>query len=152
MAPGKITKHLIHFLWIYAHLCTHKIQKDYDIQPVENRKSVCLGFFCFLGLNPQHMEIPRLGVESEVQLPACTTGTATPDPSSVCDLHHSSRQCQIPDPLSEASHRTHGLMDTIRIHFHCATRGTPKIGKNLKAVKTSTVRHQFPCQTMKYFK
>ena len=26
-------------------------------------------FFCFLGLHPQHIEVPRLGVESELQLP-----------------------------------------------------------------------------------
>ena len=42
----------------------------------------------------------------------------------VCDLHYSSRQCQIPDPLSEARDRTHILMDTSRICFHCATMGT----------------------------
>ena len=31
-------------------------------------------------------------VELELQLPAYTTATETPDPSCVCDLHHSSRQ------------------------------------------------------------
>ena len=35
----------------------------------------------------QRMEVPRLGVESELQLPASTTATATSDPGSVCDLH-----------------------------------------------------------------
>ena len=30
----------------------------------------------FLGPNPQHMEVPRLGVDSELQLPAYTTATA----------------------------------------------------------------------------
>ena len=29
--------------------------------------------------HPQHMEVPRLGVESELQLPANTTVTATRD-------------------------------------------------------------------------
>ena len=32
-------------------------------------------------------------------------------PSHVCDLHHSSEQCQILDPLSKARDRTHILMD-----------------------------------------
>ena len=32
------------------------------------------------------MEVPRLGVESELQLPAYTTATAMPDPSNVWDL------------------------------------------------------------------
>ena len=35
-----------------------------------------------------------------------TTATAMPDPSCVCDLHHSSRQCWILNPLSEARDRT----------------------------------------------
>ena len=34
------------------------------------------------------MEVPRLGVQSELQLPAFTTATATRDPGRVCDLHH----------------------------------------------------------------
>ena len=55
------------------------------------------------------MEVPRLGVELELQLPA--TAIAMPDLSHVCYLHHSSRQCQIPDPLSEARDRTRILMD-----------------------------------------
>ena len=33
--------------------------------------------FVFLGLHPWHMEVPSLGVESELQLPAYTTATAT---------------------------------------------------------------------------
>ena len=48
------------------------------------------------------MKIPRLGVEFELQLPAYTIATATWDPSCVCDLHHSSRQCQILNLLSQA--------------------------------------------------
>ena len=34
---------------------------------------------------------------------------------------------QIPDPLSKARDRAHILMDTSRIHFHCAAKGTPQI-------------------------
>ena len=55
---------------------------------------------------PWHMEVPRLGVQSELQLMAHTTATATPDPSCICDLHHSSWQCQIRNPLSKAGDRT----------------------------------------------
>ena len=82
-------------------------------------------FFCFLGLHPQHMEVPRLGVQSELQLLACITATTTRDLSHVFELHHSSGQCWIPDPLSEARDRTHVLMDTIWIRFCCTTKGTP---------------------------
>ena len=58
--------------------------------------------FGFLGLHPWHMEVPRLGVQSELQLLACTTATATQDLSHICDLHHSSRQHGILNPLSRA--------------------------------------------------
>ena len=58
-------------------------------------------FLHFLG-GPHlwHMEVPRLGTELELQLPAYTTAIAMPDPSHVCDLHHSSRQSWILNPLS----------------------------------------------------
>ena len=36
-------------------------------------------FFFFLALHPRHMEVPRLGVQSELQLPAYATATAMPD-------------------------------------------------------------------------
>ena len=54
-----------------------------------------------------------------------TTATATPDPSHVCNLHHSSWQCQILNPLSETRDRTGHLMVLSRIHFCCSTTGTP---------------------------
>ena len=53
-------------------------------------------FFVLLGLHLQHMEVPRLGIKSELQPLACATATAMPDPSHVCSLHHSSQQCQDP--------------------------------------------------------
>ena len=70
-------------------------------------------FFCILGLHPWHMQVPKLGVESELRLPAYTTATATAtwDLSSICDLQHSSRQCQVPNPLREARDWTRILMD-----------------------------------------
>jgi len=56
------------------------------------------------------MEVPRLRGELKLQLLAYTTTTATQDPSSVYDLHHSSRQHQILNPLSKARDRTRNLM------------------------------------------
>ena len=58
----------------------------------------CLYFFFFfflLGLHLRHMEVPRVGIESELQPPAYTTATAMPDLSHVFNLHHSSQQCWI---------------------------------------------------------
>ena len=82
-------------------------------------------FFFFLGRHPLHMHIPRLGVESELQPLADTTAMATPDLRHVCDLHHSSQQPQILNPVSEARDQTHILMDTSQIPFCWATTGTP---------------------------
>ena len=74
--------------------------------------SFLLSCFLFLGPHAQHIEVPRLGVELELPLLAYATTTATQDPSHVCDLHHSSREHWIPDPLSEARDRTCILMGT----------------------------------------
>ena len=43
-----------------------------------------------MGLHLWHMDVPRLGVQWELQLPAYTTATATQDLSGICDLHHHS--------------------------------------------------------------
>ena len=52
------------------------------------------------------MEIPWLGVESELQLLAYATATATAtsalDMNHICGLHHSLQQCWILNPVSEA--------------------------------------------------
>ena len=63
------------------------------------------------------MEIPSLGVKSELQLLAYTTVTARWDLSWACNLHPSSLQHQITGPLSEAMDRTRILMDTSQICF-----------------------------------
>ena len=68
-------------------------------------------FSCFSGPHPRHIEVPRLGVKLELHLPAYTTATATQDSSRVCDLHHSSWQHWILNPLNEARVQTRILMD-----------------------------------------
>ena len=83
-------------------------------------------FFSFLGPHLRHMEVPGLGVESELQLPAYATATAMPDPGCVCNLHHSFQQRQILNPLNKARNQTCVLMDTSQIHFCCTTAGTLK--------------------------
>ena len=73
------------------------------------------------------MEVPRLGVESELQLPAYTTATAMLDPSHACDLQRSSWQLRILDPLSKARDRTCVLIDPRRVHYCWATVGTLQV-------------------------
>ena len=71
-----------------------------------------LFFFFFLRPNLQHIEVPRLGVESELQLQASATAMATLDPSCICDLDPSSQQRQILNALSEGSDRRRVLTET----------------------------------------
>ena len=83
------------------------------------------GFFAFLGLHPRHMEVPRLGDESELQLPAYAIATGMQDLSLVYNLHQSSQLRQILNPLSEARDRTCNPMIPSQICLHCATTRTP---------------------------
>ena len=66
------------------------------------------------------MLVPRLGVES-----VYTTAIATPDLSSTCNLHHSSRQRQTLNQLVKVKDPARVLMVTSQIHFRCTTMGTP---------------------------
>ena len=59
------------------------------------------------------VEVPRLGVRSELQLLPYATATAALDPSCMGSLCCSLRQCQVLNPLSEARNRTHILMETM---------------------------------------
>ena len=63
------------------------------------------------------MEVPRLGIELELQLLAYTTTIATQDLSCVCNLYYSSQQCQILNPLSETRDQTCIIMDTSWVHY-----------------------------------
>ena len=95
------------------------------IQTVRRKIYVCMYacmylfiIFCFLGLQVWHMEVPRLGVKSKLQLQAYTTATAPRDPSCTCNLLYSSRQPRILNPLSGARDQTQILMDTSWVCYH----------------------------------
>ena len=111
--PGPSMSAVLELLQIICALCTWARTDDL-LWP--NLVWDCF-FFFFLGLNPQHMEVPRLGDESELQLLIYTTAAATQDLSLICDLQHSSWQCQILNPLCKASDRTCILMDPSQIPF-----------------------------------
>ena len=74
------------------------------------------------------MEVSTLGVESELQLPAYTTATATamPDLSRIWDLRCSAWQQRILNPLSEARDGIRLLVDISCVCFRRATMGTPE--------------------------
>ena len=84
----------------------------------------CL-FFFFVGLHLQHMEVPRLGVQSKLRAPAYTTAAVSWDLSRVCNLTTAH---------SNARSLTHGARPGIKpetswflVGFinHCAMTGTP---------------------------
>ena len=77
-----------------------------------------LSFVCvcdFRASLMRHTEVPRLGVESKLQLPAYATATAVWDLSHVFDLHHSSRQHRILNLPSKARDRNSNLVVPSRI-------------------------------------
>ena len=52
-------------------------------------------------------EVPRSEVELGLQMLAYASATATPDPSCLCDLHHSSWQLCILNPLGRPGMNPH---------------------------------------------
>ena len=61
------------------------------------------------------MEVLGLEVKSDLQLPVYTTATATPDPSHICNLCLSLRQCQILHLLSKARDQACILVDASQV-------------------------------------
>ena len=119
----------MHVLW----LSTHSLPKSILHPPSPYSASMaslrffCL-FACFLGPHPWHMKIPRLGVKLALQLldlpNSHSQSKAGPKPH-LPPTPHSSGQCQILNPLSEARNWTHILMDPSWVCYHWATTGTP---------------------------
>ena len=48
-------------------------------------------------------------------------------PSHVCNLHHSSWQCRVLNPLNKARDQACNFMVTSQICFRCTTTGTPTV-------------------------
>ena len=97
-----------------------------------NMGSFFLSFFLLFGggsfQHLQHMEVPRLGVKLELQLPAYTTATAIPDPSHIQNLRHSLRLSWILNPLSEARDGTYLLMGTSGVLNPLSHNGNSTVG------------------------
>ena len=101
---------------------THKGNLKTQIALRSERVEFHIGYpnfvFAFSRAAPVHMEVPRLGIKLELQLPATAAAAATQDLNHICDLHHSSWHCQIPDPLIEARDLKCILMDPSQVHYH----------------------------------
>ena len=98
-----------------------------ELQKAPSSSSSFFYFFCLFRATPAAYG----GSQARGWIGAVATGLhhteIIQDLSHVCDLHHSSWQCQIHDPLSEARTWTCILMDTSQIHFRWAMKGTPSL-------------------------
>ena len=75
-------------------------------------------FVLFLGQHLWHMEVPRVGVSIGV---------------TAAGLHHSSQQCWIRNPLSEARDQTCILQDTSQVFNPLSHRMTQNLFKKVLA-------------------
>ena len=108
---------------------SHQKVQCYDFSNLNLQLKELLTFWSFvcLFLGPQvwHMEIPRLGVKLKLQLPAYTTATTIWDPSHICSLNRSSRQCQHLNSLSKAGDQSQIFEDISWVCFCWAIIETP---------------------------
>ena len=91
------------------------------------------------------MEVPSLGVQSEPQLLAYVTATATWDPSCVCDQQHSSQQCWILNPTERgqgSNLRPHGSQSGLFLLHH--DRNTNNFSFNWVNVKEEVSTEEGP--------
>ena len=105
-----------------------RISKREQGHRIKENRTVGVFVFCFLlfRVEPEAYGGSQARGLIRAQLLDYTTATAMQDPSHVCHLHHSSRQCRIPDSLSKAKDETCIFMDTSWIHFHQSKTGTPR--------------------------
>ena len=81
----------------------------------------CL-FFAFQGHMAYEISQPRGPIRATVP---SLCHSHSKHLSHICDLHHSSWQCRILNPLCKARDQTHIPMDIRWTGFHCTTTGTP---------------------------
>ena len=102
-----------------------------------------MGLLFFSGPRLWHMDVPRIGVEWELQLPVYTTATAMPDPSHVpatyaaaCSnirsLTHRARPGIEPSSsqtlwqaINPLSHKGNSIVSDYKVRFKMGSRGNP---------------------------
>ena len=82
-------------------------------------------YFFFLSFVFSRAEPTAYGDPQAKGLLSYTRATATPNPSRIYNLHHSSLQRRILKPPSKARDQTCNLLVSSRIRFHYTTTGTP---------------------------
>ena len=92
------------------------------------KEALLFFFFFFFFLQPHllHIEVPSLGVKSELQLLAYATATVTLDLSYICNLRFSLWQCWINIPPGNQGSNTLPHGHYVAFLTYWATRGTPQ--------------------------
>ena len=85
-----------------------------------------------------HTEVPRLGVEVELQ----RKPTSMQDLSHICDLHQSLQKHQILNPPSEARDQTCILMDTMLVLKLLNHNGNSREGIFIYRLRRLSVREE----------
>ena len=79
-----------HYMYVLTYI-QYLLWKNVPSNSVPTFKSgflfVCFCLFVFWGLHLRHMEVPRLGVKLELQLPAYARATGLPNLSRIFDLY-----------------------------------------------------------------
>ena len=84
-----------------------------------------LFFFLAFRATPAAYRSSQARGQIELQLQIYNTAIAMSDPTQVCDLHQSSPQCGILNPLCKARDRIHILMDTSWVQTLSHNRNSP---------------------------
>ena len=112
-----LLKKIHHVLFCQAPVQGHGISMIWGLQEVLLFK-IKTFFLLFMAAR---MEVPRPGVELELQLPAFTTATATQDLTYTTACGNSG-----PQPTEQGRDWTCVLVDTSQIPYHWATAKTPR--------------------------
>ena len=107
--------------------CKHYLKQMINDKLTSNWKKI----FFILWLHLWHINIPRLGVESELQLPTDATATGSWDLRHICCLKCSLWQHWILNPMSKARVQACILMDTNQVCNLLNQKGNSKEHKFL---------------------
>ena len=123
-------------MWVFSYRinCNWSLMRNSIIVIHTNTMPFTYSYFSFFRATPVAYRDSQARGQMELQLLAHATATAMRDPRCACDLHHSSRQRRILNPLSKVRDRTCVLMDASWIHFRWATMGNLEGLANLEVV------------------
>ena len=106
--------------WKFIFLIPLPISHTHHLLPLANRTVICfkfgLGFlFSFCLFRVTLLAYRSSQARGRIRAPAAVHSHSSSGSSHVCNLHHSSRQCRILNPLSEAKKLTQVLMDASQL-------------------------------------